>query len=99
MDGDDALFFCGVDGSPTPNVNFFLDGQPGRLSNDIGKIVPVAGGSLLRLFKVSSKQNGLKIECLASNHVGNDRSSANLKVYKYTDVFFVTGLKDCVELR
>ncbi|BHF67116.1 protein tyrosine phosphatase activity [Sparganum proliferum] len=85
LDGDDALFFCGVDGSPTPNVNFFLDGQPGRLSNDIGKIVPVSGGSLLRLFKVSSKQNGMKIECLASNHVGNDRSSANLKVYKYTD--------------
>ncbi|VDL88738.1 unnamed protein product [Schistocephalus solidus] len=85
LDGNDAIFFCGVDGSPTPNVNFFLDGQPGRLSNDIGKIVPVNGGSLLRLFKVSSKQNGMKIECLASNHVGNDRSSANLKVYKYTD--------------
>ncbi|KAM7542554.1 hypothetical protein Aperf_G00000000579 [Anoplocephala perfoliata] len=87
LEGEDALFFCGVEGSPEPIISFLLDGQAARLSGETGQIIrlPGGGGSLLRLFKVSAKQNGVKIECFASNHVGNDKASAHLKVYKYTD--------------
>ena len=87
LEGDDAIFFCAADGSPEPSINFVIDGQSGRLSTETGKVIPLpmAGASLLRLFKVSSKQNKIKIECVASNHIGNDKSSAQLKVYKYTD--------------
>ncbi len=94
LDGEDALFFCVVEGNPEPTVSFLLDGQPGRLSAETGKVLPIpgsGGGSLLRLFKVSAKQSGIKVECLASNHVGNDRASANLKVYKYTDGKLITN--------
>ncbi|KAM3177306.1 hypothetical protein ACTXT7_004821 [Hymenolepis weldensis] len=87
LEGEDALFFCGVEGSPEPVVNFLLDGQSGKLSGETGKVILLdgGGGSLLRLFKVSTKQNGVKVECFASNHVGNDKASAQLKVYKYSD--------------
>ncbi|CDI96853.2 receptor type tyrosine protein phosphatase [Echinococcus multilocularis] len=87
LEGEDALFFCGVEGNPEPTINFRLDGHPGRMSGEIGRVIPVPGkgGSFLRLFKVSSKRNGTKVECYASNHVGSDKSSAQLQVYKYTD--------------
>ncbi|VDO03412.1 unnamed protein product [Rodentolepis nana] len=87
LEGEDALFFCGVEGSPEPIVKFLLDGQSGKLSGETGKVIPLdgGGGSLLRLFKVSTRQNGIKVECFASNHVGNDKASAELKVYKYSD--------------
>lgn len=87
LEGEDALFFCGVEGNPEPTIDFLLDGQSGRLSGEMGKIIslPGGGGSLLRLFKVTSKQDGVRVECVASNPVGSDKASAQLKVYKYTD--------------
>uniref|UniRef100_A0A5K3ESB3 protein-tyrosine-phosphatase n=1 Tax=Mesocestoides corti TaxID=53468 RepID=A0A5K3ESB3_MESCO len=86
LDGEDAMFYCGVEGNPQPSVTFLIDGQSGRLSKETGRVTPTPdGGSFLRLFKVTAKQSGIKIECLASNHVGNDRASASLKVYEYTD--------------
>ena len=87
LEGDDALFMCLGEGSPEPSINFVIDGQTGRLSSETGKVIPLpgGGGTLLRLFKVSFKQNGIKVECVVSNHIGNDKASAQLKVFKYTD--------------
>ncbi|CAH8647880.1 unnamed protein product [Schistosoma intercalatum] len=85
ISGETALFFCRVNGNPTPTVNFLLDRQVSRPAPGVGGVLNIPNGSLLRLTKVHRGQNGLQVQCITRNHVGGDSASAYLTVYDTND--------------
>ncbi|VDO65019.1 unnamed protein product, partial [Schistosoma curassoni] len=85
ISGETALFFCRVNGNPTPTVNFLLDRQVSRPAPGVGGVLNIPDGSLLRLTKVHRGQNGLQVQCITRNHVGGDSASAYLTVYDTND--------------
>ncbi|KER33991.1 hypothetical protein T265_12473, partial [Opisthorchis viverrini] len=77
--GETALFFCRATGNPAPTVNFLLDRTISHSRLRVGVNIP--DGSLLRLTKTTTEQNGMQVQCVARNHVGGDSAIAHLTVY------------------
>ena len=83
-DRDDSLtLICNVEsGQPAPTITWFKDQQ----IIDQKKII--ASGTILRLEKVSDKDEGL-YKCLAENIVGTDAFSWSVKVRGTSRIFLL----------
>uniref|UniRef100_A0A8D8UA12 Roundabout homolog 1 n=1 Tax=Cacopsylla melanoneura TaxID=428564 RepID=A0A8D8UA12_9HEMI len=83
--GRDAVFLCGVEGSPPPTIFWMVEGNrtlvyPGDRVDNIVAEITSDGMNLLRIQNVSRTPAPLTILCLGVNSAGSDLARASLSV-------------------
>ncbi|KYO20725.1 BDNF/NT-3 growth factors receptor isoform X3 [Alligator mississippiensis] len=84
LEGNSITVYCDATGVPLPNVSWAFTNLVSNHESDTSK-----NPASLTIKNVSSKDNGLRISCLAENIVGEDQASVELTVFFAPNITFI----------
>ncbi|VDO03309.1 unnamed protein product [Rodentolepis nana] len=82
ISGQPVIFVCMVEGNPSPRVQWTVSGLPVASSPQLGEVLTITRGSVLRISNALPPLHGTLVVCTAENALGHAEATARLFVYQ-----------------